>query len=236
MKCKPCCIYKYMAIVKMLTAKMKRKKLFFSLFFCFVAIFFIFKFLNNVINPIIITSSSSKVQALSQNAINTAVFDIIKDATIYDSLVNIMRNEAGDIVLITSNAIQINSLSREIVENAQKKLEMLGQKGVNIPLGTFTGLPIFVGLGPPINIKLIPIGAINCTFTSQFVSAGINQTNHRIYLEVSSKINIIMPTETKTLQTNTQMLISENIIIGKIPETYLFSDEIGDLLNLVPIE
>jgi sporulation protein YunB len=110
----------------------------------------------------------------------------------------------------------------------------MGQKGVNIPLGTFTGLPILVGLGPPINIKLIPIGAINCNFTSQFVSAGINQTNHRIYLQVSSKINVILPTETRTLSNTTQMLISENIIIGKVPETYLFSDEIGDLLNLVP--
>lgn len=229
------CIYNYMSVVKKLTAKIKHKKLFVSLLFCGFFLFLIFRFLNNVINPIIITSSQSKVQALSQYAINTAVFDVIKDATIYDSLINIMRNEDGDIVLITSNAIQINSLSREIVENAQKKLELLGQKGVNIPIGTFTGMPIFVGQGPPVNIKLIPIGAINCTFTSQFVSAGINQTNHRIYLEVSSKINVILPTASKTLQNSTQMLISENIIIGKIPDTYLFSDEVGDLLNLVPV-
>lgn len=224
-----------MVLIKKLTAKIKHKKLFAVLFFSSLVIFCIFKFLNDVINPIIVTSSQSKVFALSQDAINTAVFDVIKDATIYDSLVNIIRNDVGDIVLITSNAIQINSLSRQIVENAQKKLEQLGQKGVNIPFGTFTGLPIFVGLGPNVNIKLIPIGAINCTFTSQFVSAGINQTNHKIYLEVNSKINMILPTASKQLQTSTQMLISENIIIGKIPETYLFSDEIGDLLNLVPI-
>lgn len=225
-----------MVLIKRLTAKIKHKKLFFVLFFCGLFIFFVLKFLNDVINPIVITSSQSKIFALSQDAINTAVFDVIKDATIYDSLVNIIRNDVGDIVLITSNAIQINSLSREIVENAQKKLEQLGQKGVNIPIGTFTGMPIFVGLGPNVNIKLVPIGAINCTFTSQFVSAGINQTNHKIYLEVNSKINIILPTASKQLQTSTQMLISENIIIGKIPETYLYSDEVGELLNLVPIK
>lgn len=223
-----------MAIVKKLTARIKHKKLFFVLFFFAVSIFLVLKFLNDVINPIIITSSQSKVFALSQDAINTAVFDVIKDATIYDSLVNVVRNDDGDIVLITSNAIQINALSREIVENAQKKLDQLGQRGVNIPMGTFTGLPILVGLGPNVNIKLIPIGAINCTFSSQFVSAGINQTNHKIYLEVSSKINVILPTASKQLQTSTQMLISENIIIGKIPETYLLSDQVDEMLNLVP--
>ena len=195
----------------------------------------IFKFLNDVVNPIIITSSQSKVQAMSQDAINTAVFEVIKDATVYESLINIMRNDTGDIVMITSNAIQINALSRDIVENAQKKLEQMGQKGVNIPLGTFTGLPILVGQGPVVNIKLIPIGAINCNFSSQFVSAGINQTNHKIYLEVSSRVSVVLPTDTKNLSTTTHMLISENIIIGKIPQTYLFSDEIGDLLNLVPV-
>jgi sporulation protein YunB len=198
-------------------------------------IYFILRFLNDVVNPIIIESSRSKVKAMSQDAVNRAVFEIIKDATIYDSLVNIVRNDVGDIVLITSNAVQINAITREIVENAQKKLENLGQKGVNIPIGTFTGLPILVGQGPPVKIKLIPIGAINCVFNSSFVSAGINQTNHRIYLEVISNINVILPTASKNLTTTTHMLITENIIIGKVPDTYLFSDEIGDLLNLVPV-
>lgn len=224
-----------MAIIKKLTARIKHKKTVTIFVVLFIIIFLTFKLLNDVINPIVIESSQAKVKALSQHAINTAVFEVIKDATIYDSLVNIIRNDVGDIVMISSNAIQINALSRDIMENAQKKLEVLGQKGVTIPLGTFTGMPIFVGQGPDIKIRLIPIGAINCTFTSQFVSAGINQTNHRIYLQVSSNVNIILPTASKSFQTTTQMLISENIIIGKIPDTYLYSDEIGDLLNLVPL-
>ncbi|MGI5841713.1 MAG: sporulation protein YunB [Christensenellales bacterium] len=224
-----------MVIVKGLNFAKQHKKLFLWLFIIGLCFYLILRFLNNVVNPIIIESSRSKVKAMSQDAVNRAVFEVIKDATVYDSLVNIMRNDVGDIVLITSNAVQINALSREIVENAQKKLESLGQKGVNIPLGTFFGLPIFVGQGPAINIKLIPIGAINCTFSSQFISAGINQTNHKIYLEVISNVNIILPTASKNLTTTTQMLISENIIIGKVPETYLYSDEIGDLLNLVPL-
>lgn len=223
-----------MAITKTLKFAKQHKRALMILFGLCAVLYFVLSFLNNVVNPIIIESSRSKVRALSQDAVNRAVFEVVNDATIYDSLVNIVRNESGDIVLITSNAIQINSLSREIVENAQKKLEGMGQKGVDIPLGTFTGLPVFVGVGPPVTIKLTPIGAINCTFTSSFVSAGINQTNHRIYLEVISNINIILPTSTKNLTTTTHMLISENIIIGKVPDTYLFSDTIDDLLNLVP--
>lgn len=191
-------------------------------------------FLNYVVNPIIIDTSSSKVRSLSQDAVNSAVFEVIKDSSVYDSLIKIQKDEEGNISLITSNAVRINYLSREIVETAQTKLEYLGSKGVNIPLGTFFGLPILVGQGPNVNIKLIPIGSINCVFSSKFSNAGINQTNHKIYLEVYSNINIILPTASHTVNTKTQIMIAENIIIGKVPQTYLYSDDIGNLLNLVP--
>lgn len=216
-------------------AQKKNKHKFYIFMFIFILLFFgALCFLNLVVNPIIIETSSSKVKSLSQDAVNTAVFEVIKDASIYDSLVKIQRDEEGNITMISSNAVRINYLSREIIENAQKKLEFLGSKGVNIPLGTFSGMPILVGHGPLVNIKLIPIGAINCNFSSKFISAGVNQTNHRIYLEVNSIVNIILPTASQNVNTKTQIMIAENIIIGKVPQTYLYSDDIGNLLNLVP--
>ena len=212
----------------------KKKKIFVFLSILAILIVAIFSYLNNVVNPIIIQSSSAKVRSLSQDAINSAVFEVIKDSTIYDSLIHIIRNEQGEIIMINSNSIQINTLSRNIIENAQLKLEKMGANGVNVPLGTFTGMPIFVGKGPNVKVKLLPIGNLNCNFNSVFTSAGINQTSHKIYLEVSTKVNVILPTANEIISTKTQIMIAENIIIGKVPQTYLFSSDIGDMLNLVP--
>ena len=214
--------------------KKHNKKIFIFLLIIILLLCGSFTYLNYVVNPIIIESSSAKVRSLSQDAINTAVFEVIKDSTIYDTLIHILRNEEGEIIMISSNSVQINSLSRDIIENAQLKLEKMGASGVNIPIGTFTGMPIFVGRGPNVKLKLLPIGAINCNFSSKFVTAGINQTNHRIYIEVSTKVNVILPTAIEIVNTKTQIMIAENIIIGKVPQTYLFSNDIGDMLNLVP--
>lgn len=214
--------------------KKHNKKIFIFLLIIILLLCGSFTYLNYVVNPIIIESSSAKVHSLSQDAINTAVFEVIKDSTIYDTLIHILRNEEGEIIMISSNSVQINSLSRDIIENAQLKLEKMGASGVNIPIGTFTGMPIFVGRGPNVKLKLLPIGAINCNFSSKFVTAGINQTNHRIYIEVSTKVNVILPTASEIVNTKTQIMIAENIIIGKVPQTYLFSNDIGDMLNLVP--
>ena len=207
-----------------------------ALFLCVftLLVIFILVYLNRVVNPVIIESSSAKTRSLSQKAVEQAIYDTINGNAIYDSLVMISRDEAGNVAYITTNALQINILARELARSAQEKLEDLGEEGIDIPLGTFTGMPIFVGRGPNINIKLLPIGSISCKFSSEFNDAGINQTNHKIYLTVTTNVSVILPTANQTVQTSTQVLIAESIIIGEIPDTYLNSASIDDMLNLIP--
>ena len=195
---------------------------------------FVLVFLNNVVNPVIISTMAAKTRKLSQQAVESAIFETINDTLVYDTLITITRDENGDVVLISTNSLQINLLARELVNIAQQKLEKIGAQGVNIPVGTLTGLPIFVGRGPEIKIKMLPIGNITCKFTSEFKSAGINQTNHKLYLTVNSNVSVILPIENQIIQTQTQIMIAESIIVGKIPETYLNSSSVDEMLNLIP--
>ena len=81
---------------------------------------------------------------------------------------------------------------------------------------------------------MLPIGNITCKFTSEFKSAGINQTNHKLYLTVNSNVSVILPIENQIIQTQTQIMIAESIIVGKIPQTYLNSSSVDEMLNLIP--
>ncbi|MEG1706428.1 MAG: sporulation protein YunB, partial [Clostridia bacterium] len=55
----------------------------------------------------------------------------------------------------------------------------------------------------------------------------INQTRHKIVLEVITTVEVIVPTSHKKLETITPVLIAENLIVGKIPEFYLNGAIIG---------
>lgn len=200
----------------------------------FLAIVLILLYLNFVVNPVIIDATESKVRSLTQKAVGTAIHEVIKGNSIYDELVTITRNNEGDIAMISSNAFKINILSRELLDNAQKKLDLMGEQGVDVGLLTFTGLPIFANRGPQVNIKMLPIGTIYTRFRSEFSSAGINQTNHKIYLVAETNVSIILPTANKKVQTITEILITESIIVGKIPEVYLNSNNLDEMLNLIP--
>lgn len=178
--------------------------------------------------------SEIKVKSLTQRAVNQAVYEVVNSGPVYDDMIKISRNESGMVTLISADATEINRLARDLVKLSEVKLGEISERGISIPIGTFSGMPIFVGRGPEVSIRLIPIGVISCSFRSEFRQAGINQTTHRIYVNINSNVSVVMPTQNQNIATTTELLLAESIIIGSIPSTYLNSDSVDQMLNLIP--
>lgn len=191
-------------------------------------------YLNYVVNPVIIQMSEAKVRSLATKAVGSAIYEIVNQSDVYDDLIKITFDNDGKVRMIQTDAIAINFLNRSLTRLAQSNLEQIGNQGIDIPVGSFSGLPILVGRGPTVNIKLLPVGSISSSFSSEFTTAGINQTHHKIYVNLIANISIILPTANQVVQTSTQVLVCENIIIGEIPATYLQSSTLDEMLNLVP--
>lgn len=202
---------------------------------CFVLVIIgVLLYFNFIINPVILSMSEIKVKSLTQRAVNQAVYEVANAGPVYDDMIKISRNESGMVTLISADAIEINRLARDLVKLSEIKLGEIAERGISIPIGTFSGMPIFVGRGPEVRIRLIPIGVIGCNFRSEFREAGINQTNHRIYVNINSNVSVVMPTQNQSIATTTELLLAESIIIGSIPNTYLYSESLDEMLNLIP--
>lgn len=213
----------------------KKRLKFWCIFSCIIFVFgFFLNFIGKNISRTVFEYSESKVRALSVKAVNNAVSELVTNKNIYDNLVNITTDIEGNITLIQANAIQINMLTKDLIKTSQIKLEKIGADGLNIPIGTFSGLNILNGKGPSINIGLIPIGDVMCDFISEFTSTGINQTLHRLYVTIDTNVNIILPLNNNNVKTRTSILICESVLIGKIPEVYFNSNKLDNMLNLVP--
>lgn len=63
-------------------------------------------------------------------------------------------------------------------------------------------------------------GTVETDLKSEFKEAGINQTLHRIYLEVKCNVNILTPYSTIKETIVNQVLLAEGVIVGNIPNTY----------------
>ena len=222
-------------MVKKLTMSIKKYKRKISIWASVILIVtLICLMFKNSINTVIADTIELKSKALATKAMNSAIADVVINSIVYEDLVNIITDELGNISMIQANSLEINNLSKDLAQTTEIKIEEYGRTGVSIPIGSFTGIPLFVGRGPKVNLKVNPIGAVNCSFLSQFESAGINQTNHKIYLKISADVGVVLPLLSTKYNTTRQVLISESIIVGQVPEVYLYSDTLDTLLNFVP--
>ena len=212
----------------------KRTKAWFVLFFVVLFITILFVYLTSVVNPIIVEASEAKIKSVTQDTLNNSVLDAINDENIYEKLISYSYGADNKISLITVNSHQANILARSISIHAQDMLDKTTKAGVDVHLGAFTGLAAFATLGPTITFNLSPIGAVAVKFKSEFTSAGINQTLHKLFISVDSSVYVILPTASPKIDASTEVLIAECVLIGEVPDTYLQSSYLDEMLNLVP--
>lgn len=191
-------------------------------------------FRNNIV-PTVMGSAIAEVRAMCTNSVNLAVTAVVGGGLEYDDLFSVVKNEDGDIEMVQANSPEINMIAREIANLAQANLDELGLKEISIPIGTFTGLALLMGLGPDVTISVMPIGSALCDFVSYFTSAGINQALHKIYIDVHATINIVTPIDEPTITVKAEVLVAENLIVGNVPQFYFGGTvQNGGFLDLAP--
>lgn len=191
-------------------------------------------FRNNIV-PTVMGSAIAEVRAMCTNSVNLAVTAVVGGGLEYDDLFSVVKNEEGDIEMVQANSPEINMIAREIANLAQANLDELGLKEISIPIGTFTGLALLMGIGPDVTISVMPIGSALCDFVSYFTSAGINQTLHKIYIDVHATINIVTPIDEPTITVKAEVLVAENLIVGNVPQFYFGGTvQNGGFLDLAP--
>ena len=145
----------------------------------------------------------------------------------YETFFNIEKAENGDIQMISANVLRINQITSDIALNIQKSLRNEDKRSISIATGSLTGIRILAGFGPRIPVKLSTAGNVETDLKSEFTSQGVNQTIHRVYLEVSSTVNILTPFSTIQENIQNQILFLENVILGQIPSSYYNFDGIN---------
>ena len=204
---------------KKLSGKNKRRITLAVVLLFFIAIFLYYFY---IICPIVTNLSEEKIRSISTSAISEVVGDVMGSGGIsYGDIVNITYSSSGKVEVVELDTVVVNNLIRQITKLVQDKFDALGAEGIKIALGTFTGIPFLYGIGPMVSVKLVPVGTVSTKLYSNFSSAGINQTLHRVQFHISANMGMVLPAQTKNFVTELEILLCENLIVGEIPEIYL---------------
>lgn len=171
------------------------------------------------INPIIDALCIDKAKNLATVISNKQATQIMNEYK-YEDFVNVVRDSNGDITLIQTNTKNINEVISDIPNKIVEEMEKQSESYISIHLGSVLGNTVFSALGPEIHIKIENVGNVVTKLESEFISEGINQTMHRIYLNIECEATILTPYNTITQKIENQVLIAESVIIGNIPNAY----------------
>lgn len=181
-----------------------------------------FAWVNRQLRPVLEALALSQVHNAVTASINDAVTaGIAAEDVSYDDMVTLETDGAGRITALKSNMAQVNRLRSLLLGAALEQVSELSTRDFSIPVGNLTGLDFLSGWGPGIRVDLLTAGAADAAFHNEFSSAGVNQTLHRIVLEVHVTMHILLPGETVETQVSTQVCVAETVIVGQVPETYL---------------
>ena len=185
--------------------------------------------------PIIETVNAYECHELVTRVINEAIFAEIEDEDAdYSNLVNLTTNADGEIISLESNVMNINKLKTRIVQRLERELERLPSMNIEIPIGTLLGIQLLHGKGFCVGMTVQPMGYATASIISELTEAGLNQTLHRIIIEIDADVDAVIPGFSTRVPVKTSIVATETIIVGRVPNAYthvVASEELDGYLN-----
>ncbi|MFR3797841.1 MAG: sporulation protein YunB [Christensenellales bacterium] len=130
------------------------------------------------VTDVVLTLSQATARSLAIQALNEAASEMLGLGVHYADLMTVEKDDQGQVRLIQANTPEMNRLAAQASLLAQERLTAMGQKTVVVPLGSAIGLTLLAGAGPGIAVQILPVGSVQAAFSTDFTTAGINQTRH----------------------------------------------------------
>lgn len=193
----------------------------------------VFLLMDRNFKPLVFSLAEARSAAMASQVLSGALAEALEDGVLYEELMDVRMNEQGQVALLSANTMRMNRLADRAGAAALRRLQNMSSERVTVPLGAALGMTLFAGSGPGIPVSIVPIGSIRTDFATEFEACGINQTRHKVYLQVTASIRIVIPTGAKTTDVSVNMLVAESIIVGSVPEGFVGYNLGEEELNLV---
>lgn len=172
----------------------------------------------------------SVIRELAETQVKNTTSDLTNDAIAkqiaagniqYDRIVYFEKDLNGNITALKTNMSEVNRLKTDILDIINDEILALDHSDIGIPLGSLFLPELFSGKGPSIPVHILSIRNSDAVFFSDFSQAGINQTLHKLKMEVSVDVAILVLGQTNSFTMSSEVVVAETVIVGQVPDTYL---------------
>lgn len=176
----------------------------------------------------------AQAYSMAVETLNRAVKESTQDTVSYEELIAATLDEHGRVTMLQANTMRMNELAAQTALIAEKELNSWKNQFMEIPLGAAAGIRFLSGFGPRIAVQILPVGAVHASFDTEFETAGINQTRHKIFMLLRATVSLIIPTGSQVVEVESRVPVTESIIIGEVPQSFVDVNDRSDILDLIP--
>ena len=172
--------------------------------------------------PVFRSLAQTHVKNTASDLINDAIAEQIEAGNIqYDRIVYFEKDLNGRITALKTNIGEINRLKTDVLNIINDEILSTDESSLGVALGSMF-LPEFLsGKGPKLPVRILVIRNSEADFYSEFSEAGINQTLHKLNMEVFLDVTVLVLGGTMDFTISSHMVVAETVIVGDVPQTYL---------------
>lgn len=206
------------------TRKRRRKVIFLlTMLLIFALIIDICFCLHKLFCQIALSDAEDRITVMVSNTVkgimNSGEYD-------YDYFVSLEKDNSGNITAISANMAGINDLAAELISRLADASSTVSFD-VGVPVGNLLGISFLLNKGPVIPAKVTMMTSSGISFSNELVSSGINQSKHLITLRVHVNVSVIVPWAVVSSGVDTDVLVAETVIVGRVPDTYVNLEDIN---------
>lgn len=171
--------------------------------------------------PQICILAENQVKGKASVLITEAISRQMETGTMKETgMISFEKDAYGNITALKTNMQQANRLKADVLRSINESILALDPSVIGVPLGNFLLPQFFGGRGPEIPVKILALRSSDANFTSHFTQAGINQTLHKLYMQVQVEGLILVLGRVQHFSAAGQMMVAETVIVGKVPHTF----------------
>lgn len=211
----------------------RRRKIYVILGAVILLLALAYALINAQLQPALARLAQMRVQSAASDAMYAAVLECLEADETSTEFVDILQTQ-DQVYYIELNNRALNLFALRCAQVAQARVTAIGKQGIDIPMGTATGIPLLSGTGPMLHMSFSPESNVRTAFSSEFRTAGINQTLHRVVLRLEVQFAVVLPGSANIVTSQVDVPVAEHIIVGKIPQAFTDVNNEEDMLYFVP--
>lgn len=180
----------------------------------------IFIVIDQRLKPTLLQISEVRATSIATQAINRAVSERIARTIKYEDLYMVRTDNRGRVVLMQPNTGEINRLASDTSIQVQEVLRGVSDERIRVPLGQVLGSQLLASMGPWISVRVVPVGMVETAVLDRFEEVGINQSRHKVFMQVKASVRIVVPLVSASVQVKTELPIAQSIVLGEVPQVY----------------